>query len=720
MIDKNDILEFEDQIPVPCHDYSSSTASCHIITDSREGSRRTNSHFSGGPFNDTCADKYRNPFVNLFTTKFPVESSPKDGKRCSFWPRKPLLTSLREFTACVIAIAALLATIVTLYAYNGRSLPHLSLSVSLNVLLSIYATVMKIAMTSIVATCLGKLTWTWFRRDRPIYDLIAFDRASRSSFGSLHLLWHVGPRQFLVSLGASLAVAMLALDPLMQQLLQYTSCTTVIADKYFTIPVTHSTSPRGVPELAGDSGIWASSYPLASLCPTSDCSMTQEYSTAAFCSSCHDISHLIQIDHYDSMDVTFIPGGPVIYNNSTDTNFTFATVTSTEYTVQILMDIQALYFHNSMVDIVPENVPQCNGSYSGDLWHCRGYGAAECILYPCVNTYTASVSAGSFVEDQTGVYPADFTWGINQGDETNERVDGPNSPFVYNMTEDGQTLLDIDCLDQTQQQALIDMGYTIPTDSDWIWLDSWNGTFDEEHNISFCLYSLDPGVIMPWLRSRFVGDLNFYEISSDNEWVYSKQGPEFLQAAYENVRFDFSDIQGALDNISVSLTNYVRANPLIAPNTAPIAWFNASEAQVLQYDTCLRVEWKWMMFPGSIVALCVLFYILVVIQTGPASTTVWKSLPLTMALHGPFNTISASEWSHTHESCQEDTCSDNTSRTQKSVESVAKRLLIRLDEKSEKFKISENQNREEGTLSARLLAWISSKSRKRSESHWEV
>ena len=42
-----------------------------------------------------------------------------------------------------------------------------------------------------------------------------------------------------------------------------------------------------------------------------------------------------------------------------------------------------------------------------NMWSCKGYGAARCNLRPCVRTYSADISAGSFQVTFVSATPVD-------------------------------------------------------------------------------------------------------------------------------------------------------------------------------------------------------------------------------------------------------------------------------------------------------------------------
>lgn len=41
-----------------------------------------------------------------------------------------------------------------------------------------------------------------------------------------------------------------------------------------------------------------------------------------------------------------------------------------------------------------QNLTGCDDASSNNTWYCRGYGAATCLIQPCLKTYSAGVQAG--------------------------------------------------------------------------------------------------------------------------------------------------------------------------------------------------------------------------------------------------------------------------------------------------------------------------------------
>jgi flagellar biosynthesis protein FlhB len=96
-----------------------------------------------------------------------------------------------EIAACIVAVALHIFTYMLLRDYNGKNVAEFRGRWSLNSIVALLVTVVKIAAILPVAGCIGQLKWHRFRNFRRLRDMEYFDMASRGMFGSLHLLLHL-------------------------------------------------------------------------------------------------------------------------------------------------------------------------------------------------------------------------------------------------------------------------------------------------------------------------------------------------------------------------------------------------------------------------------------------------------------------------------------------------------------------------------------------------
>ena len=120
-------------------------------------------------------------------TEQQLQSPPKSSKRAVFlygwWTF--------EILAFVVSFASLIAIIIILKYYDGRSLPDWPHSITLNSVLSWFITLYKTSLLVPIAACFGQTGWLHYRStSQPLADINVYDSASRGPMGSLKLLWN--------------------------------------------------------------------------------------------------------------------------------------------------------------------------------------------------------------------------------------------------------------------------------------------------------------------------------------------------------------------------------------------------------------------------------------------------------------------------------------------------------------------------------------------------
>jgi len=93
-----------------------------------------------------------------------------------------------EFLSVGLGIGFLAAIFITLARFDGREVPNWPVSLNLNSLVAIYATVLRALLLFAIAGILSQEKWYWLSRPRPLRNLDDFDLASRGAWGSARLL----------------------------------------------------------------------------------------------------------------------------------------------------------------------------------------------------------------------------------------------------------------------------------------------------------------------------------------------------------------------------------------------------------------------------------------------------------------------------------------------------------------------------------------------------
>ncbi|KAI4656845.1 uncharacterized protein J4E78_006736 [Alternaria triticimaculans] len=199
---------------------------------------------------------------------------------------------------------------------------------TLNTYISILSKMAGAALILPVSEALGQLKWSWFlEHSKQMWDFEIFDNASRGPWGSLLLLIRTKGKA-LAALGAMIMLCSLALDPFFQQVVDFPdrwalqNTTSAIPrapmymppyvpdffhgeeqgqeDRDFTPVIKkflYGNGTQPIPFLNGTKP----EIPLS--CPTSNCTWP-EYETLAVCSSCAEVSHLLDIKFDCLVDTT--------------------------------------------------------------------------------------------------------------------------------------------------------------------------------------------------------------------------------------------------------------------------------------------------------------------------------------------------------------------------------------------------------------------------------
>lgn len=107
------------------------------------------------------------------------------------------------------------------------------------------------------------------------------------------------------------------------------------------------------------------------------------------------------------------------------------------------------------------------------------------------------------------------------------------------------------------------------------------------------------------------------------------EGPPHIQALYNEGDLAFENIDEIWRNISDSMTTYIRQSG--RENVSIPAVGVTRRAQ-----TCVRIQWAFIIYPAILVVLSLIFFASMVLQTRGTKTSRhdWKSSPLALLFHG--------------------------------------------------------------------------------------
>lgn len=125
-----------------------------------------------------------------------------------------------ELACSAIAALSLAAIVIVLESHRGQPMPEWRFGITINSLLSIFATIGQMSMMKPVAECISQLKWLWFIRKQKLSGLQIFDNASRGPIGSLILFGKLRGIH-LVSLGAIITILSAGFVTFSQQVVTY-------------------------------------------------------------------------------------------------------------------------------------------------------------------------------------------------------------------------------------------------------------------------------------------------------------------------------------------------------------------------------------------------------------------------------------------------------------------------------------------------------------------
>ncbi|KAF7531264.1 hypothetical protein G7054_g9030 [Neopestalotiopsis clavispora] len=596
----------------------------------------------------------------------------------------------REIVAYVLVLALPLIMMATLYPHEGQPLPQWPLKITINTLLSIYNVVFKTLLAFVVASCIGQLQWTWFSSSRSLHDVVLYNQAAQGAWGSARLLFSHHIENPLAALGCIILILSVALDPFTQQLARPKDCE-VIEPGQARLPRANvfsdtseddtfgqdidDTMKRGV--LGSNNGLWVS-------CPTGNCTFSQTYGTVGYCSYCEDYSDQLTfntscsaIDGLASNETTsdINPASP----DDCPTNTTFNLVSSLPeqwylesyylnppgpLSLNVTYSLGADWsygrdgvevaamniMYNDTANTRPEQMmvqiiagkttssdqyrdlatskkkSDCSSIDPPNNWRCGQTGAATCSLSPCVRIYNASVENGQLTErlvDQSG----SLAW---------EATDG-NS---------GLAILDTVCITNEERADLQSQGVVFNSTGRWLPFNGrpeWTSLSDDLNNTRNlteklfhrqCLYymgtgfvkSMAPFVIGSYLAGTLSG-VGGKGYDSETFALSQFKGEYIIDGLYNSGRIDMARIDGAMANISESLTQYLR--------TRGNGNYSADAlGQVRHYATCIEVQWEWLALPGLLALLTLVLLLFVIISADVSRQPIWKGSPLVWILRG--------------------------------------------------------------------------------------
>ncbi len=392
-----------------------------------------------------------------------------------------------EIAAIVFAVGLIVAISVILASYNGRPLPHWGNHLNLNALLALLSTILRAMLVIIVAQVISQRKWFGEKRERSLSDLQRFDYGSRSSYGALYLIPIV--RKDAVTLTAAIVlVSSFLVGPFVQQASGTKECSFPASGPNATLPSAHFIPRQSdysmfagvlaiVSSITAPSGI---ENQINATCTTGNCTFpygdpTDTYngsfsnndltthSSVAMCSKCTNITSLINSTCSNSIPLcTYtLPNGfnltvnitepdiehPITYpsaiiRTTADLNWLGDLQTMDVRTTSRWAYVNVTFFAVGSIRAWQDDTVIDESNRQGDSLagvESDGQGdslagvesdiiASTCSLYPCLRTYTASVTNNKLIEKQVSSEVMKIGWSspLPVGNDP-EKMQGQNS-----------------------------------------------------------------------------------------------------------------------------------------------------------------------------------------------------------------------------------------------------------------------------------------------------
>jgi hypothetical protein len=255
-------------------------------------------------------------------------------------------------------------------------------------------------------------------------------------------------------------------------------------------------------------------------CLTGNCTFLGQYHSVGYCSQCTDISADVKVTGNQTLNFT-LPSGLWAANQ-----FVLSMGPVGQY-FQVLAGMS-----NGTYNTFQEDCP------ASRYWSCRGYGAAQCSLFPCIRSLTGTVKGGNLTETYES---SSNSWG-------NDLIGELSS-------------LDMTCVDEAGKQSLRKLGYQFHNDTQWL-----------AYNVSLGYYysttSYDPITLSQYnatrslIPAKCIYSISALAFSSLAEFfavflhwagrVYERTS--ILQAMWAGGNASFASVQTTFSNVTDSMT----------------------------------------------------------------------------------------------------------------------------------------------------------------------
>lgn len=568
-----------------------------------------------------------------------------------------------EVCSVVLAIVLIAAIISILAHFNGQTVPDWPLSINLNTLIALLATLSRALILLTVAEIIGQTKWSWFsRQPRPINALQRFDSASRGLIGSMSLLF-TAPGSIFSLAGSLVVIVSLAMGPFAQQAIKTIDCEQYVPDANASVPVAHHVAGGDEFYRLG-AGIWLVTVDLqgalvnalvnpggndstvAPTCQTGNCTFSSDstnitYSSIGLCSLSIDTTSFVskvRVNNNDTISPRFnytLPNGlhiiidlshsqrtQFMHVGKDDNDITWATSAFSDD----FRDLAPLSIYKFTVLEFTKascaNATSCPHNVKPALERLGvwDYISVTSILYPCMRNYHAKVEKGTFQETVISTVPARENW-------PELRLTDASAPNV------NYTALKTPCVIDDKEYSIQNNFSDVPRSPGRIFtpvaVNGVNYSAPDE-----CLYKMDNiyGMAIAWFLEQTFLTGSCYQ--HDDMWIGTLWCPDnwWLEPFYHGGNATFDTLSAAVGNIATGATNKLRA---IGSSNYEAGRHELASGTVMRTTVCTVFDWRWLLLPIILVAVTAVLLVLMVVQNSRnPEQPVWKSSLLPFIFYG--------------------------------------------------------------------------------------
>lgn len=598
------------------------------------------------------------------------DSKKKDPLRPMTWIQVVCKVWIWETLGIILSISLMATIYALLGSFNGKMTSSWILGINLTTLVAFLSTIIRATIMAISAGIISQEKWTWFwnsdsmpaTRARPLSEMQAFDDASRGPVGSVLLMRTVFRKPALLLI-LSIGVLSIFIGPLSQQAITVVECSYEDPTRDAFIPTVQTLGYQdNVPSISVKGTIISSlanpnssGSMIRATCSSGNCTFPTfrdedrakdvTHRSIAMCSYCVDVSSHIKNNHsmkpesfhyankqsgaQVTIDTWYLPNEQSVQYEAADNtdNNVFMDVRAANLDIswakpsldQKFIDLSAFSLMNTTI-LMSEDSHQKGGAKI----------ATVCTLYPCIQSYTASINKGELSETivSSQTLPPYGQWfrQTNNNDDT----DG-TAKFIYPSdmmaiqtpcTVDGEVYTKKNLSSAPRMQTISRYEYsgTTPTGHEMpshdVGVPMINISAPAE-----CLFGISYGSwfaeMQDFLQTSFTGTCRF---ASGNIEGITQAGnvnncTHFWLEAMHSSKPSLAGVQSYMDSFTQSLTRRFRmaaregGQIVTRPRSKTYvqedygANMTGVSGTVWNTTTCFAVNWWWLLLPSLLTGL---------------------------------------------------------------------------------------------------------------------